>query len=172
MAQIVRWKWNLVTVRVTQSCPDPCKHMDYTVHGILQARILELVAFPFSRGSSPPRDHIQASHIAGGFFTTWATREAPDGKVSACFAEAPGFDPWEGKIPWRRKWQPPPVFLPGEFHGQRSLTGYSLWFFKNSTWLTNTHSNMYMQFLRKLQFSFLLGKCHYLELLGHTKMYV
>ena len=38
-----------------------------------------------------------------------------------------GFHPWVGKIPWRRKWQPTPVFLPGELHGQRSLMGYSLW---------------------------------------------
>ena len=37
----------------------------------------------------------------------------------------PGFDPWVGKIPWRRKWQPTPVFLPGESHGQRSLVVYS-----------------------------------------------
>ena len=37
----------------------------------------------------------------------------------------PGFDAWVGKIPWRREWQPTPVFLPGEFHGQRSLAGYS-----------------------------------------------
>ena len=37
----------------------------------------------------------------------------------------PGFDPWVGKIPWRRKWQPTPVFLPGESHGRRSLEGYS-----------------------------------------------
>ena len=36
-----------------------------------------------------------------------------------------GFDPWVGKIPWRRKWQPPPVFLPGKSNGQRSLAGYS-----------------------------------------------
>ena len=36
-------------------------------------------------------------------------------------------NPWVGKIPWRRKWQPTPVFLPGEFHGQRSLVGYSPW---------------------------------------------
>ena len=34
------------------------------------------------------------------------------------------FDPWVGKIPWRRKWQPSPVFVPGESHGQRSLVGY------------------------------------------------
>ena len=38
-----------------------------------------------------------------------------------------GFDPWVRKIPWRRKWQPAPVFLPGEPHGQRSLVGYSPW---------------------------------------------
>ena len=37
----------------------------------------------------------------------------------------PGFDPWVGKTPWRRKWQPTPGFLPGESHGQRSLEGYS-----------------------------------------------
>ena len=38
-----------------------------------------------------------------------------------------GFFPWAGKIPWRRKWQPTPVFLPGESHGQRRLAGYSPW---------------------------------------------
>ena len=38
-----------------------------------------------------------------------------------------GFDPWAGKIPWRRAWQPTPVFWPGEFHGQRSLVDYSPW---------------------------------------------
>ena len=54
-----------------------CDSMDYTVHGVLQAKILEGVPFPFSRGSSQPRDQTQVSHIAGGFFTSWATREAP-----------------------------------------------------------------------------------------------
>ena len=43
-----------------------------------------------------------------------------------------GFDPWVGKIPWRRKWQPTPIFLPGEFQGQRSLAGYSPWGHKES----------------------------------------
>ena len=54
-----------------------CNPMDYThtVHGILQTRILEGVAFPFFRGSSQPRYWTQVSHIAGGFFS-WATREA------------------------------------------------------------------------------------------------
>ena len=52
--------------------------MDYKVHGILQARILEWVAFPFSSESSQPRDGTQVSHIAGGFFTSWASREAQE----------------------------------------------------------------------------------------------
>ena len=46
------------------------------------------------------------------------------------------FDPWMGKIPWRRAWQPPPVFLPGESHGQRSLVGYSPWGCKDTTEVT------------------------------------
>ena len=53
-----------------------CDSMDYTVDGILQARILEWVAFPFSRGSSQPRDWTQVSCIAGGFFTNWAMGES------------------------------------------------------------------------------------------------
>ena len=65
-----------VKMKVTQSCPTLCNPMDYTVHGILQARILEWVAFPFSRGSSQPRDQTQVSRIAGRLFTSWATREA------------------------------------------------------------------------------------------------
>jgi len=46
---------------------------------------------------------------------------------SACSAGDLGSIPGVGKIPWRRKWKPTPVFLPGEFHGQRSLAGYNLW---------------------------------------------
>ena len=63
-------------VKVAQSRPTLCNPIDYKVHGILQARILQWVAFPFSRLSSQPRDWTQVSCIAGGFFTSWATREA------------------------------------------------------------------------------------------------
>ena len=59
-----------VKVKDTQSCLTLCDPMDYRVHGILQARILEWVAFPFSKGSSQPRDGTQVSRIAGGFFTS------------------------------------------------------------------------------------------------------
>ena len=53
-----------------------CSPSGSSVHGILQARILEWVAMPSCRGSCPPRDWIQVSRIAGGFFVVWATREA------------------------------------------------------------------------------------------------
>ena len=49
----------------------------------------------------------------------------------------PGFSPWVGKIPWRREWPPTPVFLPGEFHGPRSLVGYSPWGRKEPTRLSS-----------------------------------
>ena len=65
--------WRDFFFKVAQSCPTLCNPMDHTVHGILQARTLEWVAVPFSRGSSQPRDGTQVSHIAGGFFTSWAT---------------------------------------------------------------------------------------------------
>ena len=72
-------KINKVKMKVTQSylttLYDP---MDYIVHGILQAKILEWVAFPFSRASSQAKDRTQLSHITGRFFTSLATREAQE----------------------------------------------------------------------------------------------
>ena len=59
-----------VKVKVAQLCPTLCDPMDYTVHGIFQDKILEWVAFPFSRGSSQPRDQTQVSHIAGRLVTS------------------------------------------------------------------------------------------------------
>ena len=67
-------------MKVAQSCPTFCSAMGYTIRGMLQARILEWVAFPFTRGSSQPRDWTQVSHIAGSFLffflTRWPTWEA------------------------------------------------------------------------------------------------
>ena len=73
-------------VKVAQLCPTLCDPMDCSlpgssVHGIPQARLLEWVAVPFSRGSSQPRDQTQVSCIAGGFFTFWATGEAHKGDI-------------------------------------------------------------------------------------------
>ena len=56
-----------------------------------------------------------------------------NGKKKICLqCRRPRVDPWVGKAPWRRAWQPTPVFLPGESHGQRSLAGYSPWGHKGS----------------------------------------
>ena len=106
--------------------------MDYTVHGILQARMLEWVAFPFSRQSSQPRDRGQVSHIAGGFFTSRATREA-------CLVAKSCPTPWAAWIgsnpcPWSHTIQPSHPLLPpspalnlsqhqGLFHWVHSASG-------------------------------------------------
>ena len=57
----------------------------------------------------------------------------------------PGFDPWVGKISWRKGWQLTPVFLPGEFHGQRSLVGYSPWGHKESDMTEHFHFGKRLQ---------------------------
>ena len=84
--ELSKWKdslhsWTKVKGLVAQSCSTLCKPMDCSlpgssVHGILQAQILEWVAMPSSRGSSQPRDQTQVSHISGRFFTVWAPRES------------------------------------------------------------------------------------------------
>ena len=67
-------------------------------------------------------DDISKWHFSGG----------TSGKEFACQCRRRGFNPWVRKIPWRKKRQPSPVFLPGESHGQQSLGGYSLWGCKES----------------------------------------
>ena len=64
-------------VKVTQLCLDLYNLVAYTVHGILQARVLEWVAYPFSSGSSQPRNRTRLSCISGRFFTNWAIGKAP-----------------------------------------------------------------------------------------------
>ena len=76
LATATQYCKSAMKVKVAQSRLTLCDPMGYTVHGILQARILEWVSVPFFRGSSQPRDLTQVSCIAGGFFTSWATREA------------------------------------------------------------------------------------------------
>ena len=169
-----------VKVKVAQSCPTLWNPMDYTVHGILQARILEWIAFLFSRGSSQPKDRTHVSCIAGRFFTIrealrchWPNpyqeevfpfqgahlrynlqgrigqKSHPTANhaailfirveakcdqrlVAQTVKNLPAMqETWVqslvGKLPCRRNWLPTPIFLPREFHGQRSLAGYSPW---------------------------------------------
>ena len=81
-------------VLVAQSClnlcnPTGCSPPDSSVYGILQARILELVAIPFSRGFSQPRDQTSVSCIADGFFTMRATREDPQRQMANALGKHP-----------------------------------------------------------------------------------
>ena len=80
-----------------------------------------------------PVSYVQAKNES---FEGLQTREGlprwRSGKEPACRCKRCRFNPWVGKIPWRRKWQPTPIILPGEFHRQRSLAGYSPWGLKES----------------------------------------
>ena len=79
----------------------------------------------------------------GGLSYPWRLRW-----LSICLkCRWPGFDPWVGKIPWRRKWQPTPVLLPGESHGGRSLVCYSPWGHKES----DTTERLHFHFHEDLQ---------------------
>ena len=68
----------------------------------------------------------------------------PSGASSEAFPQSHckrrGFSPWVGTIPWRREWQPTSVFLPGEFHGQKSLAGCSPWGRRESDTTEHTHT--------------------------------
>ena len=101
-----------------------------------QAIIMELSC----EESSRPRDQTCISYVS--CIRRWVLYHwSPGGSVRRVCLQCrrPGFNPWIGKIPWRRKWLSSPVFLPGEFHGQRSLVGCSPWGHKESDvteWLT------------------------------------
>ena len=115
-------------MKVAQSCLILCNPMNYTVHGILQARILEWGAIPFSRGSSQPKDQTQVSCIACQFFTSWATREARSNVKDILFSASCtavgivrlNFCHSVRYKNWRRKWQPTAVLLPGKSRGWRA----------------------------------------------------
>ena len=104
-------KWMM---KVTQLCLTLCDPMDYTDRGILQARILEWVAFPFSRRSPQLRDQTEVSHIAGGFFTSWATKVTVNIEEASCPRLATHLllcslvpnRPLTGTDPWPRCWGP------------------------------------------------------------------
>ena len=99
VGQCGNWKWKSLS-RVWL-----CDPMNYTVHGILQARMLEWVAFPFSRGSSQSRDWSLVSHLAGRSFTSWATRDERFRQQSRG-----GRKPFEAALSSQRHW---PTSVPG-----------------------------------------------------------
>ena len=129
---------------------DSCDPKDYSPpgssgHGIPQARTLEWVAISFSMGSFLTHWlnwcllhcwwilywlSFQGSQLPSPIYIQSWSQGFPGGsgkESTTCNVEGASSIPWSGKIPWRRKWQPTPVFLPGKSHGERSLVGYSPW---------------------------------------------
>ena len=119
---------------VAQSCPtlsDPknCSPPGSSIHGIFQARVLEWGA-----------------NLVIRIFWDWGFLggSAIKNLLQLRSRRRCWFSPWFGKIPWKRKWLPTPIFLPREFHGQRSLASYSPWGCKEldtTGWLTHTHKH-------------------------------
>ena len=110
------------------------------VHGVAKSRI-RLSDFTFTfhfhtlEREMATHSNVLAWRIPGtgepGGCRLWGRTEL-DMTEATCSSSSsnagdPGFDPWVGKIPWRRKWQPTPVHLPGKSHGRRSLVGCSPW---------------------------------------------
>ena len=128
----MRSSWTLCE-RVAQLCATLCDPMDYTVHGILQARILQWVAYPFFSGLSWPRSRTGISCIAGRFFTNWAIREALG-----------LYDPkFNDKCPYKRhiarrshRWRKTKSDaagshgMPGDMRSRKSKRGFSLRVFR------------------------------------------
>ena len=99
--------------------------------------------------------HDWRNLAAAAAMTNEAFPRGASGKESACQCRRHKkrvFSPWVGKIPWRRKWQPTPVFFPGESHGQRNLAGYSPWGCKLVNWFL---TKMQKQFSKSFQLTVL-----------------
>ena len=129
---------------------------------------LACVVFPFPRGT--PGIKCDSQRVQRGRpgkflvempFKTWLYILAYKGlprwssvKESTCQCRRLRFNPWVGKIPWRRKWQPTPVFLPGESHRLRSWAGYSPWDCKELDRTEHTHTHtviFWSEFLFKIK---------------------
>ena len=115
-----------------------CRWVLYQLSHQGSPRTLEWVAYPFSKGifliqdSEPGSPILQMDSLPTELLGIWASLLPQTVKDPPCRCRRHRLDPRVGKIPWRRKWQPTPVFLPEESHGQRSLAGYSPWGHKES----------------------------------------
>ena len=87
----------------------------------------------------------------------WAS-QVVCGKESDCQCRRRRFNPWSRKIPWRRKWRPTPVFLPGKSYGQRRLVGYSSWGGKESDRTEQLSVFMYL-FERAPVVTYVISSC-------------
>ena len=111
---------------VAQSCPTlhnlmDCSLLGSSTRGIFQARVLEWGAIAFSNEVLVNlKNNMLSERNQSSGLSWWLS-----GIEYTCQSRHHRFDPWVGKIPLRREWQPTPAFLPGRSHGQRGLAGYS-----------------------------------------------
>ncbi|XDA85452.1 hypothetical protein R6Z07F_015228 [Ovis aries] len=91
------------------------------------------LSWPAFHPSSERSLEAGSSWVYGPLFFSSGLPWWLSGKEAACQGRRHRFDPWIGKIPWRRKWQPTPAFSPGKSLGQKSLAGYSPWGPKSQT---------------------------------------
>ena len=96
----------------------------------MQNKFLTFMIGKTSQEKSVSEQVLETEPKGGQGFPGDASGKEPACRCSGC--KRYGFSPWVGKIPWRRKWHPTPVSLPGKPHGQRSLVGFSLWGHKES----------------------------------------
>ena len=123
---------------ISQSCPTVCDPRDCSlpgtsVHGILQARVLEWVAMPSSRGSSQPRDQTQISHIADRFFTIWATREAVTQWTKFLFLQKSSVLKEERSKSKSSSWTITNLYIAGSQHGA-SINSLENSYIEGSKW--------------------------------------
>ena len=129
-------------------------HRNQTPRCIWRWGLWEVIRFRGSHERAGLHDRINVV-IRRHWLPRWFGGKEPTCQCSWC--ERRGFDPWVRKIPWRRKWQPSPVFLPGKSHRQRSLMGYSPWdHYRVRHDLTTKHSKKRHQRVCSL----LLSPCH------------
>ena len=118
--------------RLSLPTPAPSPFSIHTYVSLYISFISNPILYEELNGLSP--QSLQILKYYGSFLhsirDSMGSPGSTSGKESACQCrrhKGRGLDPWVGKIPWRRKWQTTPVFLPGKLHGQRSLAGFSLW---------------------------------------------
>ena len=149
-------------MKVTQSCltlcDNPgllhCRRILYQLSHKGNPRILEWVAYPFSSGSSRTRNWTGASCIAGRFFTNWAIKRTS--LVAQLLKNLPVIqETWVWSLGWEdpleKEMATTPILLPGGFHGQRSLAGYSPWdcsVYMNHFWLSHKDITLIYQICR------------------------
>ena len=124
---------------MTEQLNDKKKHLFWKEFRIQKFRDLSgrtLVPLQLPSCGVPSHSSLGTNSAALSFYSLYSTHHRLprwlSGEESASQCRKGGFNPWSRKIPWRRKWQPTPVFLPEKPHGQRSLVGYSLWGRKES----------------------------------------